>query len=116
MSYSKAYASATSAATNSVFAPPVSPNASADACAIISTVAAEATSPDGASPCIGITSPKFASEFRPAGRPIYFRTLTTDDYRGPGMARFLTKTLGAKTGYVLDDSVFTNAVTRERGA
>jgi branched-chain amino acid transport system substrate-binding protein len=51
-----------------------------------------------------ITSPKFASEFRPAGKPIYFRTLTTDDYRGPGMVRFLTKTLGAKTCYVLDDS------------
>src|SRR6185312_16295529 len=51
-----------------------------------------------------ITSPKFAAEFRPGGKPIYFRTLTTDDYRGPGMARFLNKTLGAKTCYVLDDS------------
>lgn len=32
-----------------------------------------------------------AREFRPAGKPIYFRTLTTDDHRGPGMARFLIK-------------------------
>jgi branched-chain amino acid transport system substrate-binding protein len=63
----------------------------------LATVTPDTTNPD-------ITSPKFASEFRPAGKPIYFRTLTTDDYRGPGMARFLTKTLGAKTGYVLDDS------------
>jgi hypothetical protein len=39
-----------------------------------------------------------------AGKPIYFRTLTTDDYRGPGMARFLCNTFGVKSGYVLDDS------------
>jgi branched-chain amino acid transport system substrate-binding protein len=63
----------------------------------LATVTPDTTSPD-------ITSPKFASEFRPGGKPIYFRTLTTDDYRGPGMARFLIETLGAKTGYVLDDS------------
>jgi branched-chain amino acid transport system substrate-binding protein len=63
----------------------------------LATVTPDTTNPD-------ITSPKFATEFRPAGKPIYFRTLTTDDYRGPGMARFLTKTLGAKTSYILDDS------------
>jgi branched-chain amino acid transport system substrate-binding protein len=63
----------------------------------LATVTPDTTNPD-------ITSPKFASEFRPAGKPIYFRTLTTDDYRGPGMARFLAKALGAGTGYVLDDS------------
>jgi branched-chain amino acid transport system substrate-binding protein len=63
----------------------------------LATVTPDTTSPD-------ITSPKFASEFRPAGKAIYFRTLTTDDYRGPGMARFLVRTLAAKTGYVLDDS------------
>jgi branched-chain amino acid transport system substrate-binding protein len=61
------------------------------------TVTPDTTSPD-------ITSPKFAKEFRPAGKPIYFRTLTTDDNRGPGMARFMVRTLGAKTGYILDDS------------
>jgi branched-chain amino acid transport system substrate-binding protein len=63
----------------------------------LATVTPDTTNPD-------ITSPKFANEFRPAGKPIYFRTLTTDDYRGPGMARFLAKTLDAKTVYVLDDS------------
>jgi branched-chain amino acid transport system substrate-binding protein len=63
----------------------------------LATVSPDTTSPD-------ISSPKFAMEFRPAGKAIYFRTLTTDDYRGPGMARFLVRTLGAKTGYVLDDS------------
>ena len=39
-----------------------------------------------------------------AGKPIYFRTLTTDDHRGPGMARFLAKRVDAKTVYVIDDS------------
>lgn len=63
----------------------------------LATVTPDTTNPD-------ITSPKFAHEFRPAGKPIYFRTLTTDDYRGPGMARFLIKVLGARTAYVLDDS------------
>ena len=63
----------------------------------LATVTPDTTSPD-------ITSPKFAAEFRPAGKPIYFRTLTTDEYRGPGMARFFAKTLGARTVYILDDS------------
>jgi branched-chain amino acid transport system substrate-binding protein len=63
----------------------------------LATVTPDTTSPD-------ITSPKFANEFRPAGKAIYFRTLTTDDNRGPGMARFMVKTLGATTGYILDDS------------
>jgi branched-chain amino acid transport system substrate-binding protein len=62
----------------------------------LATVTPDTTNPD-------ITSQKFATEFRPAGKPIYFRTLTTDDFRGPGIARFLTTTLGAKTAYVLDD-------------
>ena len=62
----------------------------------LATVTPDTTSPD-------ITSPKFAKEFRPAGKPIYFRTLTTDDNRGPGMARFMVKTLGARTGLVFDD-------------
>ena len=63
----------------------------------LATVTPDTTSPD-------ITSPKFANEFRPAGKAIYFRTLTTDDNRGPGMARFMVRTLGVTTGYVLDDS------------
>ena len=57
----------------------------------LATVTPDTTSPD-------ITSPKFANEFRPAGKAIYFRTLTTDDNRGPGMARFMVRTLGVTTG------------------
>ena len=42
--------------------------------------------------------------FRPMGKAIYFRTVTTDAYQGPGMANFIAQTLKAKTIYILDDS------------
>ena len=51
-----------------------------------------------------ITNPKFAAQFRPAGKPIYFRTVTTDAYQGPNMANFYAETLHVKTVYILDDS------------
>jgi branched-chain amino acid transport system substrate-binding protein len=51
-----------------------------------------------------ITNPKFAEQFRPAGKPIYFRTVTTDAYQGPNMANYMAEKLGVKTVYVLDDS------------
>ena len=51
-----------------------------------------------------ITDPKFASQFRPNGKAIYFRTVTTDSYQGPNMANFYAETLKVKTIYVLDDS------------
>jgi branched-chain amino acid transport system substrate-binding protein len=51
-----------------------------------------------------ITDPKFASQFRPKGKPIYFRTCTTDAFQGPYMANYLRSVLHAKTVYVLDDS------------
>jgi len=51
-----------------------------------------------------ISSPKFAEQYRPAGKPIYFRTVTTDAYQGPNMANLLAETLKLKTVYVLDDS------------
>jgi branched-chain amino acid transport system substrate-binding protein len=51
-----------------------------------------------------ITNPKFAEQFRPAGKPIYFRTVTTDAYQGPNMANFFADTLKVKSVYVLDDS------------
>ena len=35
-----------------------------------------------------ITDPKFASQYRPAGKAIYFRTVTTDAFQGPNMANF----------------------------
>jgi branched-chain amino acid transport system substrate-binding protein len=51
-----------------------------------------------------ITNPKFAEQFRPAGKPIYFRTVTTDAYQGPNMANYMAEKLGVKSVYVLDDS------------
>jgi branched-chain amino acid transport system substrate-binding protein len=51
-----------------------------------------------------ITNPKFAEQYRPAGKPIYFRTVTTDAYQGPNMANFFAENLKVKSVYVLDDS------------
>jgi branched-chain amino acid transport system substrate-binding protein len=51
-----------------------------------------------------ITDPKFASQYRPNGKAIYFRTVTTDAYQGPYMANYAAEVLGAKSVYVLDDS------------
>ena len=51
-----------------------------------------------------ITNPKFAAQFRPAGKAIYFRTVTTDAYQGPNMANFMADKLGVKSVYILDDS------------
>src|SRR5580704_18069754 len=50
-----------------------------------------------------ITDPKFASQYRPAGKAIYFRTVTTDAFQGPNMANFYVETLKVKSVYVLDD-------------
>ncbi|MBU6497514.1 MAG: branched-chain amino acid ABC transporter substrate-binding protein [Rhodospirillales bacterium] len=51
-----------------------------------------------------ITDPKFAAQYRPAGKPIYFRTVATDAYQGPNMANYMKETLHVKTVYILDDS------------
>ncbi len=51
-----------------------------------------------------ITDPKFADQYRPAGKAIYFRTVTTDAFQGPNMANYYADTLKVKTIYVLDDS------------
>lgn len=51
-----------------------------------------------------ITNPKFAEQYRPSGKPIYFRTVTTDAYQGPNMANFFAETLKVKSVYILDDS------------
>ena len=63
----------------------------------LATITPSSTNPD-------ITNPRFAAQFRPAGKPIYFRTVTTDAYQGPNMANFMAEKLGVKTVYVLDDS------------
>src|ERR1700722_11654777 len=63
----------------------------------LATITPSSTNPD-------ITNPKFADQFRPAGKPIYFRTVTTDAFQGPNMANFLAEKLKVKSIYVLDDS------------
>jgi branched-chain amino acid transport system substrate-binding protein len=63
----------------------------------LATITPSSTNPD-------ITDPKFAEQYRPAGKPIYFRTVTTDAYQGPNMANFFAEKLKVKSVYVLDDS------------
>lgn len=65
--------------------------------ASISMITPSATSPD-------LTNPQFAAQYMPAGKPSFFRTVTTDAYQGPNMANFYAETLGLKDVYVLDDS------------
>ena len=63
----------------------------------LATITPSSTNPD-------ITDPKFAEQYRPAGKPIYFRTVTTDAFQGPNMANFMAEKLKVKSVYVLDDS------------
>ena len=51
-----------------------------------------------------ITDPKFAAQYRPEGKAIYFRTVATDAFQGPYMANYYADVLHVKTVYVLDDS------------
>jgi branched-chain amino acid transport system substrate-binding protein len=51
-----------------------------------------------------ITDPKFADQYRPEGKAIYFRTVTTDAFQGPNMANYYDEKLKVKTVYILDDS------------
>ncbi|HUB10906.1 MAG TPA: branched-chain amino acid ABC transporter substrate-binding protein [Acetobacteraceae bacterium] len=63
----------------------------------LATITPSSTNPD-------ITNPKFAAQFDPSGKPIYFRTVTTDAFQGPNMANYMAEKLGIKNVYVLDDS------------
>jgi branched-chain amino acid transport system substrate-binding protein len=63
----------------------------------LATITPSSTNPD-------ITDPKFAAQYRPGGKAIYFRTVTTDAYQGPNMANYFADTLKVKSVYVLDDS------------
>src|SRR6202023_3597925 len=40
-----------------------------------------------------LPDPKFAGQYRPAGKAIYFRTVTTDAFQGPNMANYMVETL-----------------------
>ena len=63
----------------------------------LATITPSSTNPD-------ITAPKFAGQYRPAGKAIYFRTVTTDAFQGPNMANYYADVLKVKSVYVLDDS------------
>jgi branched-chain amino acid transport system substrate-binding protein len=63
----------------------------------LATVTPSATNPD-------ITDPKFAAQYCPKRKPIFFRTITTDAHQGPEMANYLVVARKIKSVYVLDDS------------
>jgi branched-chain amino acid transport system substrate-binding protein len=63
----------------------------------LATVTPSSTNPD-------ITDPKFAGQYRPKGKAVYFRTVTTDAFQGPNMANYMYDTLKVKSVYILDDS------------
>jgi len=63
----------------------------------LATITPSSTNPD-------ITDPKFAGQYKPGGKAIYFRTVTTDAYQGPNMANYMRDTLKVKSVYILDDS------------
>lgn len=60
-------------------------------------IAMSATNPD-------ITDPKFAHIYRPNGKVVFFRMVTTDAYQGPNMANFYAEKLNVKSVFVLDDT------------
>jgi branched-chain amino acid transport system substrate-binding protein len=63
----------------------------------LATITPSSTNPD-------ITNPAMAAQFKPKGKAIYFRTVTTDAFQGPNMANFYAQNLKVKSVYVLDDS------------
>ena len=63
----------------------------------LATITPSSTNPD-------ITDPKFAAQYKPGGKAIYFRTVTTDAFQGPELANYFAEKLGVKTVYILDDS------------
>ncbi|HEV3178545.1 MAG TPA: branched-chain amino acid ABC transporter substrate-binding protein [Stellaceae bacterium] len=62
----------------------------------LAAVTPSSTNPD-------ITNPNFTALFRPRGKAIYFRTLTTDALQGPNMANWMKDRLRINSVYVLDD-------------
>jgi branched-chain amino acid transport system substrate-binding protein len=62
----------------------------------MATITPSSTNPD-------ITDPKFQTQYRPKGKAVYFRTVTTDAFQGPNMANYLFHAQKIKTVYVLDD-------------
>lgn len=60
-------------------------------------ISGSATNPD-------LNDPKFFAVYHPAGKPNFFRTVTTDAYQGPGMANYFAEVLKLKKVAVLDDT------------
>ena len=63
----------------------------------LSMITPSATNPD-------LTDAKFAAQYSPAGKTVFFRTVATDAYQGPYMANYFAETLKVKSVYVLDDT------------
>jgi branched-chain amino acid transport system substrate-binding protein len=63
----------------------------------LATITPSSTNPD-------ITDLKFADQYMPGGKAIYFRTVTTDAFQGPNLANYFPDRLGVKSVYVLDDA------------
>src|ERR1700720_3175773 len=63
----------------------------------LATITPSSTNPD-------ITDPKFAAQYRPEGKAIYFRTVATDAFQGPYMANYYADVLHVKSVSLLDDS------------
>jgi branched-chain amino acid transport system substrate-binding protein len=51
-----------------------------------------------------MTDPMNKDQYRPAGKPVFFRTVATDAYQGPYLANYFADVVKAKTLYVLDDT------------
>jgi len=62
----------------------------------MATISGSATNPD-------LNDPKFAQIYRPAGLPIFFRTVTTDAFQGPNFANYVAEVLKLQKVVVLDD-------------
>jgi branched-chain amino acid transport system substrate-binding protein len=63
----------------------------------LTIITPSATNPD-------LTNPEFAAQYMPAGKPVFFRTVTTDAFQGPNMANFYAEVLKVPDVYILDDS------------
>src|SRR5256886_8754119 len=62
----------------------------------MATITPSSTNPD-------ITDPKLQAQYRPKGKAVYFRTVTTDAFQGPNMANYLVHAQKIKSGFGLDD-------------
>jgi branched-chain amino acid transport system substrate-binding protein len=62
----------------------------------LATITPSSTNPD-------ITNPAMKAQYRPKGKAVYFRHVTTDAYQGPNMANFMFHQQKMNSVYILDD-------------